>query len=81
MTDYADMLQITLVGFMVMGTFVDFAYYEVYYQLVAVVVIIKQKMLQRGVEEPSMAIVAGMNRSVLNPRGGLVPGWTKTNRL
>jgi putative inorganic carbon (HCO3(-)) transporter len=81
MTDYADMLQITLVGFMVMGTFVDFAYYEVYYQLVAVVVIIKQKMLQRGVEEPSMAIVAGMNRSVLNPRGGLVPGWTKTNHL
>lgn len=42
---WADMLRISFVGYAVAGTFLDFAYFDVYYQLVAAVVILKE--LQR----------------------------------
>jgi probable O-glycosylation ligase (exosortase A-associated) len=39
---YADMIQVSLLGFIVMGSFVDFAYYEGYYQVVASVIVLKE---------------------------------------
>jgi probable O-glycosylation ligase (exosortase A-associated) len=44
---YVDMLQVSLIGFLAAGMFVDFPYYEVFYQLIAVVVILKQ-VVQRS---------------------------------
>jgi len=41
MARWADMLQASLIGFMVTCTFVDFGYFDLYYQLIAVVVIMK----------------------------------------
>ena len=62
LADYADMLQIGLIGFLVMGIFVDFAYYEVFYQLVAIIVVIKQKIARRSLEKSSEPMIAGMKR-------------------
>ena len=49
--DYANMLQIALAGFMVMGMFVDFAYYEIFYQLIAIVVVLKEVVRHKIVED------------------------------
>ena len=38
---WADMLRISFLGYMVAGTFLDFAYFDVYYQLVAAVIVLK----------------------------------------
>jgi probable O-glycosylation ligase (exosortase A-associated) len=43
-TVYADMVEVALSGFMIMGIFVDFAYYEVYYQLLATIIILKERI-------------------------------------
>jgi probable O-glycosylation ligase (exosortase A-associated) len=51
----ADMLQVALIGFMVMGTFVDIAYYEIYYQLVAVMIVLKQIVRPREADVFSRA--------------------------
>ncbi len=41
---YAWMLQISFVVYMIVGTFLDTAYFDVFYQLVAVVVLLKEHM-------------------------------------
>jgi putative inorganic carbon (HCO3(-)) transporter len=38
----SEMLEISLVGFVIGGTFLDFAYFEGYYELVAVIVVMKE---------------------------------------
>src|SRR5262249_22949562 len=40
--DYCNMVEISLVGYMVSGTFIDMAYFELYYHLVAVVIVLKE---------------------------------------
>lgn len=50
MVPWSDALRISFVGYAVAGTFLDFAYFDVYYQLVAAVIILKEQMRrqQRG---------------------------------
>ncbi len=54
-THYVNMLQASLFVFMVVGTFVDAAYFDMFYYLVAVIIIIKERM-RRLEFEPSKAI-------------------------
>lgn len=44
---WADALRISFVAYAVAGTFLDFAYFDVYYQLVAVVVVLKEQVRQQ----------------------------------
>lgn len=44
MVPWADMLRISFVGYAVAGTFLDFAYFDIYYQLIAAVIILKEQM-------------------------------------
>jgi probable O-glycosylation ligase (exosortase A-associated) len=41
-SQYGEMLQAALLGYMLMGTFLDFAYFEVYYQVIGVVIVVKR---------------------------------------
>lgn len=43
-SDCADMLQMVLVAFMVVGTFLDAAYFDLFYYLVAMLIIIKERI-------------------------------------
>jgi putative inorganic carbon (HCO3(-)) transporter len=63
LTDYADMLQLALIGFIIMGMFVDFAYYEIFYQLVAVIVVIKERIAQTVIQTAPVPVVFGLNRA------------------
>ncbi|MGE0823674.1 MAG: putative O-glycosylation ligase, exosortase A system-associated [Candidatus Binatia bacterium] len=47
---YADMLQIAFWSFMVSGTFLDVAYFEVYYQLIGAVILLKERVRERLAE-------------------------------
>jgi probable O-glycosylation ligase (exosortase A-associated) len=52
---YADMIQAAFVGFMVSGTFVDNAYFEFYYFVIAATIILKEvtaSMSERSVQGP-----------------------------
>jgi hypothetical protein len=49
---WADTLRISFVGFAVAGTFLDFAYFDVYYQLVAAVIILKELQRQQLTATP-----------------------------
>jgi probable O-glycosylation ligase (exosortase A-associated) len=62
--DYTDMIQIGLIGFLVMGIFVDFAYYEVFFQIVVIIVAIKQRIVQRATA-PLPASVVPLNSSAV----------------
>jgi probable O-glycosylation ligase (exosortase A-associated) len=52
---YADMIQISLVVFMVSGTFLDAAYFDVLYYLIAVVVIMKEVIGYPVLEQSAVA--------------------------
>lgn len=54
---YADMLQASFVGFVVGGTFLDIAYFDMFYFLVAVLIIIKDQIRHAAVGTPPMATV------------------------
>lgn len=41
---YASMIEVCLVVFMIVGTFLDVAYFDVYYQIIAVVILLKESM-------------------------------------
>lgn len=43
---YAEMLQLALVGYLISGTFVDAAYFDIYYQLIGVVILLKAQMAE-----------------------------------
>lgn len=47
---YAEMLQFSLVAYMVCGSFVDIAYFEIYYFLVALIILIKERVRQLSVD-------------------------------
>ena len=49
---WADTLRISFVGYVVAGTFLDFAYFDVYYQLVAAVIILKYLARQQLAKTP-----------------------------
>ena len=44
---WADALRMSFVGYAVAGSFLDFAYFDVHYQLVAVVIVLKERVLQQ----------------------------------
>lgn len=48
---YGTMLEISLLGFILMATFLDFAYFELYYQFVGVIVIINEILRRRASAE------------------------------
>lgn len=50
MTVYADSIQASFVAFIVVGTFLDAAYFDMYYYLVAMVVIARAIVLARPAE-------------------------------
>jgi probable O-glycosylation ligase (exosortase A-associated) len=69
MADYADMLQAALVGFIVMGMFVDFMYYEIFYLLVAVIILLKERMHFKITETSSTDIDVDMYKPILKFQG------------
>jgi len=63
----ARMLEVSLIAYVICGTFLDTAYFDLYYQLVAVGIMVKaqkQKMLHRPTAEIQKAI---LGREVLEP--------------
>jgi probable O-glycosylation ligase (exosortase A-associated) len=60
---YADMIQSSMVAFLVVGTFVDAAYFDVFYYLVAFIVILKGLMEPALNEMRSLARVNALNVS------------------
>jgi probable O-glycosylation ligase (exosortase A-associated) len=55
MVQCADMLQIALIAYMVGGTFLDVAYFDMFYYLVAVIVIVKERIHHMAIETLSRA--------------------------
>ncbi len=53
---HADMLETSLVSFMVAGTFLDIAYFDMFYYLVAVLIVLKERVLRGPL--PSEALPA-----------------------
>ena len=43
---YASMMEVSFIVFMIVGTFLDVAYFDVYYQFIAVVILLKEHMYQ-----------------------------------
>jgi probable O-glycosylation ligase (exosortase A-associated) len=54
---YADMVRTALLAFMVLGTFVDIAYFDIFYYLVGIIIILKERMDRVSVEASSPATV------------------------
>jgi probable O-glycosylation ligase (exosortase A-associated) len=48
---WAGMLQTSLIAFSVVGTFVDFAYYETYYHVIAIVVLLRDNLGRLGSQQ------------------------------
>jgi probable O-glycosylation ligase (exosortase A-associated) len=53
--DFADMVQSSLIAYLVVGTFLDAAYFDMFYYLVAMVVIAKQLTVVVNQREPSVS--------------------------
>jgi len=60
---YADMVQSSMVAFLVVGTFLDAAYFDLFYYLVAFVVILKQLMAPALNQMRSLARVNAFNKA------------------
>jgi probable O-glycosylation ligase (exosortase A-associated) len=58
-----DMLQAALVAFIVVGTFLDAAYFDMFYYLVAVIVIIKERMRHSPAGTSAVATVTRVDSS------------------
>lgn len=54
---WAELLRTALYAFAIVGTFVDFAYYEVFYQVVAIVILLKDQIRQRD-QQPAVKTAA-----------------------
>lgn len=54
---YADMTRAAILAFMVLGTFVDIAYFDIFYYLVGMIIIVKQMITRETVEALSRAPV------------------------
>lgn len=55
---YVDMVQSALVAYMVVGTFLDAAYFDLFYFLIAVIIVVKDRMQAAAIEEMATAIVS-----------------------
>ncbi len=69
---YADLLQMALLAFMVVGIFLDTAYFDMFYQLVAVIIIIKERV--RHAATPAAPLVRGAGVASFSPR---IPSSTR----
>jgi hypothetical protein len=67
--EWSRMLEGSLVGYIVAGTFLDFAYFELYYELIAVIVVLAGLGLPRGRTERARQPSGGAPRSI--PVSGL----------
>ena len=72
MVPWADMLRISFVGYAVAGTFLDFAYFDIYYQLIAVVIVLKEQM--RRQQSGQSAGVGGLGVLPLQGRTAVSAG-------
>lgn len=61
-THLSDMLMISFASFMLVGTFLDAAYFDMFYYLVAMVIILKELLHQDAAEASARATVSGANR-------------------
>jgi len=77
---YADMLQAALVAFMVVGTFLDAAYFDMFYYLVAILVIIKERIRRAAAEASSAVTLPGVDMAASSSKRLLV-GGEKTQPL
>jgi hypothetical protein len=68
LADYADMLQTALAAFMITGTFLDIAHFDMFYYLVAILIIIKERLRLGEIASSSPATVSGITRSVVGGR-------------
>ncbi|MDJ0710576.1 MAG: putative O-glycosylation ligase, exosortase A system-associated [Woeseiaceae bacterium] len=57
-TDLAAMLQVSLVGYATGGAFLGLAYYDLYYNLVAVVIVLQHHVREKLAQEESRPVVA-----------------------
>ncbi len=71
---YADMLQVAFVGYIVVGTFLDVAYFDLFYQSVAVIAIIREKIRYMTTGELSTEPDLGMDRLYLDDKKPMVGG-------
>jgi probable O-glycosylation ligase (exosortase A-associated) len=71
MADLAGMLQVSLVGYAASGAFLGLAYFDLYYHLIAIVVLLKVQSRQLGEQavstEPQEKLVQGVQ-----PRGAII---------
>jgi probable O-glycosylation ligase (exosortase A-associated) len=71
-TSCADALQASLVAFMVVGTFLDAAYFDMFYYLIGVIIILKERIRQTTSAIPSPRVIPASKSPVLTPRRALV---------
>ncbi len=72
MIQWADVLRISFVGYAIAGTFLDFAYFDIYYQLIAAVIILKEQM--RRQQSGQGAGVGGLGELPLQGRTAVSAG-------
>ena len=60
-THYADMLEGGLFAFMVVGSFIDAAYYEIYYYFIAIIIIINAQVKDDSHHHPNVGIPDPVN--------------------
>ena len=68
LVDYANMFQISLLGFIIIGIFVDFAYYEVFYQLVAAIICMKEIVKSKANDQLSTTSASLPKRPAFKPK-------------
>ena len=59
----ADMVQSALITFLVVGTFLDAAYFDMFYYLVAVIIIMKS-IIKRETARSALSVTADINRGL-----------------
>lgn len=67
---YADMFQSALVAFMIVGTFLDAAYFDMFYYLVAVIIIAKEIMRRASLPSQHPLSQHSENQYALSPKAG-----------
>lgn len=60
---YIEMIRISLWGFMVVGSFFDAAYFDLFYYMIAALIILKERMADALVKLPSVVTVPNGNSS------------------
>lgn len=71
---YADMIQLAFIAYMVCGTFLDIAYFEMFYFLIALVILTKERVREALEKDVMMQIVLPPEENVPLARNSLFAG-------